>query len=181
MTKIVTFIALLALASCGATKKAVKTTFVALDSIAAERVTTEQADVIVDTARSEQGKVTITEIEFFPSVGASPNAAIDIHNVGTVSGTIKSIKQTTIETAVEVTGKTEESSDKRETESVVNVGTVEDTTTQRQEPAPDPYRWRYIFYVALLIAAVLLYLKRMPIVEWIKKILKGIAKILVKS
>ena len=205
MKKIITFIALLVmLASCGATKKAAKTNYATLDSLKVERVSSEQTNKIVDTTRTEQGKITITEIEFFPpteieqpqpkptkpkdsdnKVADEPKktqptttASVDLANVGKVQGAVKSIKQTVIESDVEEKGKSEESSESNETESAATVTKTTESTDKNQEPTPDPYRWRYIFFIALLGVALLLYLKRTPIVNWIRKILSGILKIL---
>lgn len=200
MKKIITFIALLVmLASCGATKKAIKTTETQLDSLTVAKAVSEQTEKVVDTTRTEHGKVTITEIEFFPpteieqpqpepdkpkdsdnKVADEPKktqptttASVDLANVGKVQGAVKSIKQTVIESDVEEKGKSEESSESNETESAATVTKTTESTDKNQEPTPDPYRWRYIFFIALL-----LYLKRTPIVNWIRKILSGILKIL---
>lgn len=205
MKKIITFIALLVmLASCGATKKAIKTTEAQLDSLTVAKVVSEQTEKKVDTTRTEHGKVTITEIEFFPpteieqpqpeptkpkdsdnKVADEPKktqptttASVDLANVGKVQGAVKSIKQTVIESDVEEKGKSEESSESNETESAATVTKTTESTDKNQEPTPDPYRWRYIFFIALLGVALLLYLKRTPIVNWIRKILSGILKIL---
>lgn len=205
MKKIITFIALLVmLASCGATKKAIKTTEKQLDSLTVAKVVSEQTEKVVDTTRTEHGKVTITEIEFFPpteieqpqpepdkpkdsdnKVADEPKktqptttASVDLANVGKVQGAVKSIKQTVIESDVEEKGKSEESSESNETESAATVTKTTESTDKNQEPTPDPYRWRYIFFIALLGVALLLYLKRTPIVNWIRKILSGILKIL---
>jgi hypothetical protein len=205
MKKIITFIALLVmLASCGATKKAIKTTETQLDSLTVAKVVSEQTEKVVDTTRTEHGKVTITEIEFFPpteieqpqpehdkpkdsdnKVADEPKktqptttASVDLANVGKVQGAVKSIKQTVIESDVEEKGKSEESSESNETESAATVTKTTESTDKNQEPTPDPYRWRYIFFIALLGVALLLYLKRTPIVNWIRKILSGILKIL---
>lgn len=205
MKKIITFIALLVmLASCGATKKAIKTTETQLDSLTVAKVVSEQTEKMVDTTRTEHGKVTITEIEFFPpteieqpqpepdkpkdsdnKVADEPKktqptttASVDLANVGKVQGAVKSIKQTVIESDVEEKGKSEESSESNETESAATVTKTTESTDKNQEPTPDPYRWRYIFFIALLGVALLLYLKRTPIVNWIRKILSGILKIL---
>lgn len=205
MKKIITFIALLVmLASCGATKKAIKTTETQLDSLTVAKVVSEQTEKVVDTTRTEHGKVTITEIEFFPPteieqpqpepdkpkdsdnrVADEPKktqptttASVDLANVGKVQGAVKSIKQTVIESDVEEKGKSEESSETNETESAATVTKTTESTDKNQEPTPDPYRWRYIFFIALLGVALLLYLKRTPIVNWIRKILSGILKIL---
>ena len=205
MKKIITFIALLVmLASCGATKKAIKTTETQLDSLTVAKAVSEQTEKMVDTTRTEHGKVTITEIEFFPpteieqpqpepdkpkdsdnKVADEPKktqptttASVDLANVGKVQGAVKSIKQTVIESNVEEKGKSEESSESNETESAATVTKTTESTDKNQEPTPDPYRWRYIFFIALLGVALLLYLKRTPIVNWIRKILSGILKIL---
>lgn len=205
MKKIITFIALLVmLASCGATKKAIKTTETQLDSLTVAKVVSEQTEKVVDTTRTEHGKVTITEIEFFPpteieqpqpepdkpkdsdnKIADEPKktqptttASVDLANVGKVQGAVKSIKQTVIESDVEEKGKSEESSESNETESAATVTKTTESTDKNQEPTPDPYRWRYIFFIALLGVALLLYLKRTPIVNWIRKILSGILKIL---
>lgn len=210
MKKIITFIALLVLlASCGATKKAIKTTETQLDSLTVAKAVSEQTEKVVDTTRTEHGKVTITEIEFFPPEIEQPQpepdkpkkkdkpkdsdtrvadepkktqppttASVDLSNVGKVQGAVKSIKQTVIESDVEEKGESKESSESNETESAATVTKATESTDKQQEPTPDPYRWRYIFFIALLGVAVLLYLKRTPIVNWIRKILSGILKIL---
>lgn len=205
MKKIITFIALLVLlASCGATKKAIKTTETQLDSLTVAKAVSEQTEKVVDTTRTEHGKVTITEIEFFPPTEIEQpqpepdkpkkkdkpkdyepkktqpptTASVDLSNVGKVQGAVKSIKQTVIESDVEEKGESKESSESNETESAATVTKATESTDKQQEPTPDPYRWRYIFFIALLGVAVLLYLKRTPIVNWIRKILSGILKIL---
>ena len=198
------FIALLAfLASCGATKKAIKTTETHIDSLTIAKVVSEQTKKMVDTTRTEHGKVTITEIEFFQPTeikqpqqehnkpkGSDSKAAnklkktqplttsIDLANVGKVHGAVKSIKQTLIESDVEEKGKSKESSESNENESAATVTKTTESADKNQEPTPDPYRWRYIFFIALLGVALLLYLKRTPIVNWIRNIISVFLKIL---
>ena len=167
MKKIITFIALLVmLASCGATKKAIKTTETQLDSLTVAKVVSEQTEKVVDTTRTEHGKVTITEIEFFPpteieqpqpepdkpkdsdnKVADEPKktqptttASVDLANVGKVPGAVKSIKQTVIESDVEEKGKSEESSESNETESAATVTKTTESADKNQEPTPPPYR-----------------------------------------
>ena len=57
---------LVLLASCSATRKATKANESQLDSTAVVKEVTEQTEKVVDTTRTEHGKVTITEIEFYP-------------------------------------------------------------------------------------------------------------------
>ena len=194
--RIILIALLVVLASCGATKKAIKTTETHIDSLTFTKVVSEQTKKMVDTTRTEHGKVTITEIEFFQPTEIeqpqqehnkpkdsdskaanklkktqSPTTSIDLVNVGKVQGAVKSIKQTVIESDVEEKGKSEKSSESNENESATTVTKTTESTDKNQEPTPDPYRWRYIFFIALLGVALLLYLKRTPIVNWIRKIL----------
>lgn len=197
---------LVLLASCSATRKATKAKESQLDSTAVVKEVTEQTEKVVDTTRTEHGKVTITEIEFYPPTtieqsqgeiakdsgkkvadkpkpnepqpNPKPTANVDLNNIGKVQGVVKSIKQTVIETDVEQKGEYKESSESKESENAATVLKNETNTEKQQEPPPDPYRWRYIFCIALIGVAVLLYLKRVPIINWIKKILSGILKIL---
>ena len=203
------FVLIVLLASCGATRKTTKINTAQLDSLQVEKTVSEQTQKVVDTTRTEHGKITITEIEFFPptvvdtdppkledfaqtfkdfeddihkNMDTTPikatNANVDVHNFGNVKGSVKSIKQTVIESDVEEKGKSEESSESNESESAATVTKTTESTDKNQEPTPDPYRWRYIFGIALVGVALLLYLKRTPIVDWIRKILSGILKIL---
>ena len=205
MKKTIMFIALLVvLASCGATKKSIKTTETHIDSLTFAKVVSEQTKRMVDTTRTEHGKVTITEIEFFqPTEIEQPQqehnkpkdsdskaanklkktqptttTSVDLSNVGKVQGAVKSIKQMVIESNVEENGKSKESSESNENESASTVIKTAESTDKNKEPTPDPYRWRYIFFIALLGVALLLYLKRTKIVNLIRKILSTIFKIL---
>lgn len=195
MKKIVTLILMFVLlVSCGASRKATKTQECNLDSLATTKEVNKQAEKIVDTTRLEHGKVVITEIEFFPPPDnrqpepvnesktipptKSETANVELSNVGKVQGAVKSVKQTVIESDVEEKGKSEESSESHENEDAATISKTTEITDKQQEPTPDPYRWRYISFVALAGLALLLYLKRVPIINWIKKILAGILKIL---
>lgn len=203
MKKIVApVLGLVLLASCGTARKVQQTKQeVRIDSTAIAKEANAKTDKFVDTTRTQHGKITITEIDFYPPMPDNINNVVsvdsgkrddtssrampqsypanaDLHNVGNIKGAVKSIKQTVIESDVEEKGESEELSESKETESAANVGRNETNVQQSQEPTPDPYRWRYIFYISLIAVAVLLYLKRTPIINWIKKILAGIRKIL---
>ena len=185
---------LIALVSCQATRNMESTSDKRnVDSVAASAARIEREQRAIDTTRTETGKVTITEIEFFPPTEIEQpqpepdkpkktqpptTASVDLSNVGKVQGAVKSIKQTVIESDVEEKGESKESSESNETESAATVTKATESTDKQQEQPPDPYRWRYIFFIALLSVSVLLYLKRTPIVNWIRKILSGILKIL---
>lgn len=184
------------LTSCGATKKATKAKEVQLDSVAVAKVMTERTEKVVDTTRTEHGKVTITEIEFYPPTATEPQgklanckdsstkassvtkpmANVELNEIGKMQGVVKSIRQTVIQSDVRENGESKEANESDNSENSATLSRQETSMDKQQEPTPDPYRWRYIFYTALVFVAVLLYLKRTPIVNWIKKILAGILK-----
>lgn len=207
MKKIIASVLGLALlVSCGTARKIQQTKQkVRIDSTAIAKEANAKVDKFVDTTRTQHDKVTITEIEFYPpfdvdDIIARPGKDNQVEResqkedslsneepikkagkpyaVGNIKGAVKSIKQTVIESNVEEKGESKESSESKETESSANVGRNETNIQNAQEPTPDPYRWRYIFYISLIAVAVLLYLKRTPIINWIKKVLAGIRKIL---
>lgn len=157
---------------------------------------------VVDTTRTEHGKVVITEIVFdtTPSVvpdeckttpnappgsqesgnennKTRPTASINIHGVGQMSGNIKLIRQTVIEDEKQVKGKSKESEKQEESKCNSNAMLIEENKHRAEAPAPDPYRWRYAFYLVIAGGIALLYLKRVPILNWIKRILAGLRRI----
>lgn len=156
------------LSSCASTRKSVQTSCTTDTSIDKADSQTTRSEKAIDTTKTEDGKITIIEIEFFPNInnGNKPDT--------TKSAAIRSIKQTTIEKRSEQKGKSNESSESEKTQGTV-VATKSNQTSQIQtSPAPDPYRWRYIFYILVLTCIAMLYLKRVPFLNWIKKILSGL-------
>lgn len=192
MRKIITLIVCaLSLASCVATKKTSQMSSIVTDSLNVNKVTSEQTHKVVDTTRTEQGKITITEIDFFPPTDVqilvdSSRAFNDLHdspanisldNFGNVAGAVKTIKQTVIESNIEEKGQSEDSSNQNESENITNVAQVDEQTNTHKETTPINC-WCYIFYIILIFVAVLLYLKKIPIISWLKKILQVVLKIL---
>lgn len=189
------FLLCILLMACASTKKSVQsreTNEVSMQKTEAESAST---DKLIDTTKTEKGKITITEIEFYPPPASNepkqPNdnqgkppklstnvSGLSLPNVGNIgSAAIKSIKQTTIEAESEKKGESKESSSTEQLKSEATVANNEKTMQSEVMPAPDPYRWRYIFYILLLGLIALLYFKRVPILNWIKTILSGIRRI----
>lgn len=187
------------MASCAATRQSAQSTSTNESLTEKTEEQSTKTEKVVDTTKTENGKITITEIEFYPPIeseepqdktnatrtGPKPKkpkqsnvAGVNLSNVGNIKdAAIKSIKQTTIENGSEQKGESKESSESK-VEQKEAVATKNDQTSQMQtSPAPDPYRWRYIFYILLLIGVALLYLKRVPLLNWIKKIISGIRRI----
>lgn len=114
-----------------------------------------------------------------PKSKPATNANVDVLNFGNIKGSVKSIKQTVIESNVEEKGETKDSQETQETENVSSMTQAETQQASEKKPTADPKRWRYIFYIMMLLVAVaaFLYIKRTPFVAWLKKILSGIRKV----
>ena len=199
MKRVFLFIAIvLMLVSCASTRKIQDSHTVSVDSVGSQETTKRDFEKVVDTTRTEHGKVVITEIIFDttpespatekPDARASPEekpapkrttptASVNIPGGGQVSGNIKSIRQTVIESDNETKGLSKESEKQEESKCNANVSVAEENNQRVSEPAPDPKRWRYFFYIAILGLIALLYLKRVPILNWIKRILAGLRRI----
>ena len=96
------------------------------------------------------------------------------------AGAVKRIKQTHIKTKDERKGTSNENTEKAETKSNANVKRRDLDEHKFSEPAPDPYRWRYIAFIvaAILAVMVLLYLKRQPILCAIRNFVATIRRFL---
>lgn len=191
MKRYIAIVAVFALlVSCGTTRKVQESRQTSYaNSMAVQEVEKMELSKLIDTTRSEHGKITITEIVFehpvpletskrkpdvCPETPPMTNAKVD--NVGEFAG-VKSVKQTVIESNVEEKGESQENEKQEQCKSEANAVRDDSNIQVKEQPAPDPYRWRYAFYISLLFVAVLLYLKRIPILNWIKKILAGIRRI----
>lgn len=196
------FVVALMLASCASTRKIQETTAsVSVDSVSVKETAKHESEKVVDTTRTEHGKVVITEIIFDttpapspatdpdaraspdtsasdkPATTQTPAATVNIPGFGQVSGNIKSIRQTVLESDNETKGESKESEKQEESKCNANVSVAEENNQRVEQPAPDPKRWRYYFYLAAVGVVVLLYLKRVPIINWIKRILSGLRRI----
>jgi hypothetical protein len=189
-------LALTLLASCASTRKAsrdVKETV--LDSTSTNAAVSEKTNKAIDTTRTQTGEIIITEIEFFPpgdadngdstgfQVGNAGNILADVNlSDGRVknAGAVKRIKQTHIKTKDERKGTSNENTEKAEIKSNANVKRRDLDEHKFSEPAPDPYRWRYIAFIvaAILAVMVLLYLKRQPILCAIRNFVATIRRFL---
>lgn len=192
----------LALTSCATTRKLEQSTIEErVENTSTQEEAVEKTVTVVDTTRTEHGKVTITEIVFdtttpdpvvdsekesshgnhgktkTESKPTPPAASVSLPGIGNINGNIKSIRQTVIESDVEQKGESKDSKEQKESKCNANVSVAEENNHRVEEPAPDPKRWRYIFYIVAVGAVALLYLKRVPILNWIKRILSGLRRI----
>lgn len=143
----------------------------------------------IDTTKTSEYEFTYTKIEFYNPAGngkefkskeeAAPNEeGLNVDEVDPVpsvskkppNGAIKSIEQLSVKKKDEAKGQTEASASIK-SENEQSDTTNEDVAGKVEEtPVPDPKRWKYIFYLALLGVSVFIYIKRTPIFKGIKKL-----------
>ena len=172
---------LIALVSCRATRNMESTSDKCnVDSVVASSARIEREQRAIDTTRTETGKVTITEITFFvldTATDPPPMADVRLPTFGNVKGAIKGIKQTIIEKGVEQSGKSNESKESEETHENAELSKQQNHIQKQEATKTSSFNWRWAC-IAVIALALVLYWKRMPILDWIRKILAGIRKIL---
>lgn len=163
----------------GSTKETAKTEEKRDETTAAEFRRT------VDSTKTEGVEVTYTKIEFFPPEPDTRQTKPDAMQAGGPSnpaadtpknrpkepkekqppdtgrqGAIKSIETFTVKQKAEATGVTQEEQ-KTETTKTEEVNTDTDKETDiTEKPAADPYRWRYIFGILVLLAVAFFFLRK---------------------
>ena len=183
MNRILHFIVVLFLIGCGTPKRIHS---VQAGTINDSLINNEHRDnykfTFTDTSLIQSGKVTITEITFkdeSPNRVNSPETGnADIAGIGKVTGKIKSVRQTIIER--NTTKKGERKDEEKQLENISNAIVLKKQTNAivEERPIVKTYRWYFIVVFVLFATAIVLYIKKQPIINWIRKILSGILKIL---
>lgn len=163
----------------GSTKETAKTEEKRDETAAAEFRRT------VDSTKTEGVEITYTKIEFFPPEPDTRQAKPDTTQTGGPSkpvadtpknrpkepkekqppdtgrqGAIKSIETFMVKQKTEETGVTQEEQ-KTETTKAEEVNTDTDKEADiTEKPAADPYRWRYIFGILVLLAVAFFFLRK---------------------
>lgn len=163
----------------GSTKETAKTEEKRDETTAAEFRRT------VDSTKTEGVEVTYTKIEFFPPEPTDRKEKPDTTQTGGQSkpvadtpknrpkepkekrppdtgryGAIKSIETFTVKQKTEAAGVTQEEQ-KTKTAKTEEVNTDTDKETDiTEKPAADPYRWRYIFGILVLLAVAFFLLRK---------------------
>ena len=174
--------------SCGSSRKYVETSTNKADSTELTESIVEKSAVTVDTTVTAQGTVTVTEVEFFPpdagdSLNHGGECSIDISAdaaaVKSSGQRVKRIRQTVINNTVEKKGLTERSDSSALVTAESSVSVSSEAVREEETPVPVPNPWRRVCLIgfAAVSVVVLLYLKRIPVLGWIRKILSALRKI----
>lgn len=181
----------LLLASCVTSKKSAESTSVhTADTTALSYQAHTSTEVFVTESTEDNTTVVVTEITFYEqpqavsdSAASNPTGVFTITTNGEITGSangIKSIKQTTIVSQSSQNSEIQENhvSDTTATESHGAVADVEEV--KHTEKKTNSTRGTIII-VSSIVAVCLLYLKRKPIIDFIKKIMIGFVKTISRS
>ena len=143
-----------------------------------------QNDKAIDSSQNIQNdkksdlKTTTTTTEYYPPAPGSGNE----------KGAIKSETTSTTEQQETDQGKQENTkkevdkgkSEAKQDQKIGTSGSTNESASNKSEettkPAPDPHRFMWIFFILVLIAAGIIYLKRSKVFPWIKSVLSRAGK-----
>lgn len=182
-------ISLFTLCACSSSKKLTETSRSSQQQSNSNEKLDSDFKARIDTTKSSEYEFVYTKIEFYNPTGnekeykskeaANPDEeeleVDEVESVASISkkppnGAIKSIEQWSVKKKDESKGQTEASASVQ-SEKEESVSTNEEVAEKSEEtPVPDPKRWKYIFYLALLGIGVFIYIKRTPIFKGIKKL-----------
>ncbi len=181
MRRTVIMLAVALVASCSLKKRSVDTSVVKVDSTAVTATSRAKVERLVDTTVTTTGRVVVTEVEFATDSTAGAIESITfgasgIEVAGITGRPVRSIKQQVFESIQERKGESREGEESEESKQSASVQREDSRVSRVIAPAPDPYRWRYIFYLALIGCGVVLYAKRTPVIGWLRRMLAGFIK-----
>mgnify|MGYP001681282022 CR=1 FL=1 len=181
MKRIAIMLVVALVASCSLKKKSVETSVVKVDSTAVTATSRAKVERLVDTTTTTTGRVVVTEVEFATDSTAGTIervvfGASGVEVAGITGRPIRSIKQQVTESVQERKGESQESEEGEESKQSAYVRSESSRVSKVLAPAPDPYRWRYIFYLSLIGCGVVLYAKRTPVIGWLRRMLSGLIK-----
>lgn len=174
--------------SCSSVKKLSEMTSSSEKNTTKEENERSFIETRIDTSKMSGLEITYTRIEYFDPARNAREYETESEPEGSVlhanniplpsdkppeskkpKGAVKSIETLSVNKVFRKTGKVENRA-VSESEKT-NHESFKDNNIQKEQetPVPDPKRWRYIFYLALLAVGVFLYFKRKEILKNVKR------------
>lgn len=175
---VVCLLSALLLWACASTKKSLEVSTARVDSLGHQATRGVKVERVTDTTKSETGRLVVTEVVFFApdsSWGSIESLSINAGSVdvaGIKGKPIRSVRQQVFESVTERRGEDKESREDKERRQAVSVQQENVTLARQASPAPDPYRWRYVFYLSLVVLAGVMYCKRVPVVDLLRRVFR---------
>lgn len=190
MKRLVVLLLCFTLVSCIGTRKTEQSTTV--DEVYVQKKDTQSVKVssVIDTTVTDEGRVTVTEIEFYepPPVPGNVSGYDTIVSEGNVdvvtlvdvvslkNAAVKSIKQTTYQKNYEQKGQSEVSNESNVSNEQVLHTNSKQSVQSNAAPVKFNNTWKYIFYILILVGIVMLYLNRNKVLSWVKKMVARVLK-----
>ena len=170
--------------SCSRQKNLQKSTVV-YDSIYVSNDHQKSNDTYIDTTKTESGKLTITEIDFYSPIRDTVHDSVilyplfsnlEIPGLTINAVLIKSLKVTTWESEKVSKGETKTTDNEDVKVTATNLSAVKEDISEIVKR--DNHFWKYTLIAICLVAVLsLLYIKRTPIINWFKNVFKAIRRI----
>lgn len=184
MKHIIVFLLALILSACASSKKAsyINKVETSADSSTVADNVVKRSFVDIDTSKVSEWGMTIMEIEYFPpscndanAPNSDANASNNKHPSG-ATGSVRRWKQTTIGARVEQKGESKQTELSDSTKQATIKRRNDMTFTKEQTKTTFNVNWWIVS--AIFASIILLYLKRVPIMNTIRKILTAIRRII---
>ena len=138
-------------------------------AVSAEEKTSKNEKSTETKFTTEDENIFIFKVEYDTDKPVNPETGNPPVKSKTLIGKQKATKENT-ESVQNIT-ESEQKNTNIEDKSMLNEKNNTEETVKQESPK-DPYRYRYIFYIALVVICIIVYCFRLPIVSFIKKLLR---------
>jgi hypothetical protein len=178
MKNLIIILLVILLSGCHLTKKTTKSEALTTNSVQTTETASANENLRVTNNLVTGQKTKKVTVEYYPPTekpAAPPAAPADPPPVAptteqTEHGAIKSITTETTEEETHDQGITEAAKEQQAAKTTVDNSASSVKTDDVEKPAADPYRWRYIFGILVILTGVVVYWKRATVLPWIKTI-----------
>ena len=186
MKNIIIILIVVLVAGCSLQKKSVRTKTEETKTIETKKTVSDQSVFTIDTTKISDLEATYTKVEYYPpaseptSTAGSTASRSPTSSVGeaSIKAPVKSVETWTVKEKTVTKGETViQKAIQNDSTSQIASNVIQETE-EKTQPAPDPKRWRYIFYILVLCAGAIIYLKRSGVFTWLKSVLSVVRNFL---
>ena len=178
MKNIIIILIVVLVAGCSLQKKSVRTKTEETKTIETKKTVSDQSVFTIDTTKISDLEATYTKVEYYPPVSEPTSTASRSVGEASIKAPVKSVETWTVKKKTVTKGETViQNAIQIDSTSQIASNVIQETE-EKTQPAPDPKRWRYIFYILVLCAGAIIYLKRSGVFTWLKSVLSVVRNFL---
>lgn len=182
MKNLLIILLVILISGCHLTKKVAKSEAVTTQSTQTNETGITKENLKVTNNLITDQETVETTIEFYPtseSIATVPVKDSSLMSMSIpVKGAVKSITVKTTKAKMHDQGTTESAKAQQASKTTIDNSSSSVKTDNLEKPAADPKRWRYIFYILVLCAGAIIYLKRSGVFTWLKSVLSVVRNFL---